>query len=111
MELKKQLLDEIDILRKNNAPLKNSWQEQKNKVPKDQVSYVESALDELEAVLKELISMEEEAGNLLMGQKDEVAKQITKIQQQRRAKGAYQQHRGGYSAGTDDDGPVIDSAQ
>lgn len=95
VERKRGLLQEIETIEKELAPLRARWPELRAGLDAAAVVDVEAAVEETKRLLADIIRIEDEGRRLLEGQRRSTADDLKDLMVKRRARGAYGGGEGG----------------
>ena len=89
IEQKRRLLEEIDAIEKELAPLKGDWARVRAGFSPEEGQALEATLDETKRVLEELVGLEDEGRALLERRQKEKSEALDGLLKKNRARGAY----------------------
>jgi hypothetical protein len=89
IEQKRRLLEEIDAIEKELAPLKGDWARVRAGFSPEEARALEATLDETKRVLEQLVGLEDEGRALLERRHQEKSKALDGLLNKNRARGAY----------------------
>jgi len=86
---KEEELSRLGDLEKSLAPARGAWLDLRERISADLRSEVQSVVGRVEAVLRELIQIEEAEGRALLSKRDETIAEIHRLDSARKVRGAY----------------------
>ena len=86
---KQALIDELDCVERELAPLKKGWEDTRAATPQDVRVQIEGRLRHMREVLRELLDIEDEGRTALQDQREDLAAEMQEIAQSRAAQRAY----------------------
>jgi len=89
IEQKRRLLEEIDAIEKELAPLKGDWARVRAGFSPEEAQALEATLDETKRILEQLVGLEDEGRALLERRHQEKSKALDGLLNKNRARGAY----------------------
>jgi flagellar biosynthesis/type III secretory pathway chaperone len=89
IEQKRRLLEEIDGIERELAPMKGDWARVRAEFTPEEGQALEATLDETKRVLEELVGLEDEGRALLARRQQEKSEALDGLLNKNRARGAY----------------------
>jgi len=89
VERKRAIMDEIEGLERELAPVKGRWAELRADLDAPAIREVEEAVEETKRILQELVRLEDEARLALDAHRATTAEQLKDLMKKKKARGAY----------------------
>jgi hypothetical protein len=89
IERKRILMEEVEALEKEIAPIKARWTQLRSQLEPETVRPIEEAIGKTREILESIVRLEDEGRALMVQRRDMTAQELKEQMTKRRARGAY----------------------